>query len=45
MADEMRDEQGEEQTDEAYEEPEVEDLESDDGPTSTSAGLSNGQGA
>lgn len=37
--DERQDEQEEETT---YEEPEVEDLKSDEGPTSTAAGLSNG---
>ncbi|MDX6448857.1 MAG: hypothetical protein QOG29_2045 [Gaiellaceae bacterium] len=37
------DEQQDEQTDEAYEEPEVEDLKSEDGPAATAAGASNGQ--
>ena len=36
------DERQDEQAEETYEEPEVEDLESDEGPTSTAAGLSNG---
>lgn len=36
------DEQQDEQPEETYEEPEVEDLKSDEGPTSTAAGLSNG---
>ena len=36
------DEQQDEQAEETYEEPEVEDLKSDEGPTSTAAGLSNG---
>ena len=41
------DEQRDEQTDQAeenYEQPEVEDLESDEGPTATAAGVSNGPG-
>jgi len=38
------DEQKDVQDEETYEEPEVEDLESDEGPTATAAGISNGQG-
>lgn len=36
------DEQKDEQPEETYEEPEVEDLQSDEGQTSTAAGVSNG---
>ncbi|MEP6977236.1 MAG: hypothetical protein ABI948_04210 [Thermoleophilia bacterium] len=39
--DEQKDEQDDE-AEETYEKPEVEDLKSDEGPTSTAAGLSNG---
>jgi hypothetical protein len=41
--DEQRDEQTD-QAEEKYEQPEVEDLESDEGPTATAAGVSNGPG-
>ena len=41
MTDEER---KDEEAEETYEEPEVEDLKSDDGPTSTAAGVSNGPG-
>lgn len=36
------DEQQDEQAEETYEEPEIEDLKSDEGPTSTAAGVTNG---
>ena len=39
------DEQKDVQDEETYEEPEVEDLESDEGTTATAAGISNGEAA
>jgi hypothetical protein len=46
MADDVQrdDDQQDEQPEGSYEKPEVEDLDSSEGPTSTAAGLSNGQG-
>jgi hypothetical protein len=38
------DEQRGEQPEETYEEPEVEDLQGDEGQTATAAGVTNGQG-
>ena len=39
------DEQKDVEAEEAYEEPDVEDLESDEGTTATAAGISNGEAA
>ena len=45
MADESQhDDQQDEQPEGSYEKPEVEDLDSEDGPSATAAGISNGPG-
>ena len=41
----MTDDEQKDVAEEAYEEPDVEDLESDEGTTATAAGISNGQAA